>query len=132
MAALLLGLACLLLSPLAHGAENAKKSFDIPDGDALATLKQFSAQGEARLLYSVDAVRNVKTNAVKGAFTPRDALQQLVANTGLVVTENAKDGALALSRGSTPDPNVPRAARTTSSDRPLIPHLRQSNTDQKP
>ncbi|MGH8020265.1 MAG: hypothetical protein ACREIA_18695 [Opitutaceae bacterium] len=37
-----------LLTPLALAAAAEKKDFDIAGGDALATLKQFSGQSEAR------------------------------------------------------------------------------------
>ncbi|WP_414661738.1 carboxypeptidase regulatory-like domain-containing protein [Horticoccus sp. 23ND18S-11] len=107
-----------LLLPFCQAAELPTRSFDLPAGDALATLKQFSTQAGARLLYSVDAVRGVTTNAVKGAYTPRDALVRLVANTGLVVSEATTDGALAVSRGSAPVPNGSRAAPIAAAARP--------------
>ncbi|MGH8020264.1 MAG: hypothetical protein ACREIA_18690 [Opitutaceae bacterium] len=62
-------------------------------------------------------MRGVKTNPVKGAFTPREALDRLVADTGLVVTENKSDGAFAIARGSASDRKGQRAT-PTASDRP--------------
>jgi iron complex outermembrane receptor protein len=65
----------------APAAETGKKSFDIPAGDAPATLKQFSLQAEGRLLYAAAAVEGVKTGAVKGEFTVRQALDKMLADT---------------------------------------------------
>ncbi|MGH7957044.1 MAG: STN domain-containing protein [Opitutaceae bacterium] len=114
-----------LLFPLVSGpavaAVGTKKTFDISAGDALTTLKQFSVQGEVRLLYAVDAVKGVKTNAVKGVYVPREALDRLVAGVGLEVTENADGGVFAVSRGRANGPNVNRAAPTTARDRPTNP-----------
>lgn len=102
----LLRLFCLCTaSASCFAAQPSRKSFDIPPGDALTTLTQFSAQAEARLLYSADEVKNVRTNAVKGRLTPKEALQRLVADTGLVVTENGADGPFAVSRGSHASPS---------------------------
>ena len=108
-----------LISSVAFAAEPAPRSFDIPGGDASVTLKQFSLQSEARLLYSVDAVKGVTTNAVQGNLTPREALRRLVADSGLVVTENSADGALTVTRGKVDRPNAPRAA-PIAGDRPNI------------
>ncbi len=113
---------CVLLAfvtSLALAAESAKLAFDIPSGDAFATLKQFSAQSDARLLYSVDAVKGVTTNAVKGTLTAREALNRLVTNTVLIVTENSADGALAVTRGSDERSKADRVAPPTPNDRPI-------------
>ncbi|MEN9592816.1 MAG: hypothetical protein RJA21_1290, partial [Gemmatimonadota bacterium] len=40
-----------LLAPTGAAAETATKRFDLPAGEALTTLKQFSTQAEGRLLY---------------------------------------------------------------------------------
>lgn len=105
-----LSLAAVALCSRAVAAEPALRPFDIPAGDAIATLKQFAVQSEARLLYSVEAVKGVKTNAIKGDLTPREALNRLTSGSVLQVTENTADGALALTRGSDDRPNAPRAA----------------------
>lgn len=111
LAAVSLGLA---LAAAAFAAE-ARKSFDVPAGDAIATLKQFMAQADTRLLYSVEAVKSVQTNAVKGDLTPREALDRMIEGTGLEVSQNTKDGALAVNRAASP--NAPRAI-AQNSDRP--------------
>ncbi len=113
LAALAGGLS-LLLNPFAI-AEEVTKPFDIPAGAALPALKRFVAQSGEQLLYSADAVQGVTTNPVKGEFTPRRALDQMVDGTALRVVADRQNGALSLVRASRP--NAPRAAQT-GSDRP--------------
>lgn len=72
--------------------------FDVPAGEASATLKQFSEQSGQTVVYLVDTVRGVKTGAVKGQFTARDALNRMLAGTELVLVEDPKSGALAVTR----------------------------------
>lgn len=105
----------VLAANLSFGAADAsRKSFDITAGDAIGTLKQFIAQADTRLLYSVDAVKGVKTNPVKGDYTPREALQYLLAGTGLEVTQNANSGPLAIVRN---DSNVTDGAQASANNR---------------
>jgi iron complex outermembrane recepter protein len=104
------------------------RAFDIPAGDAVATLKQFSTQADSRVLYSIDAVQGVRTNGVKGSLTPKVALEQMVAGTPLGLVLDDKTGALGLQRrtpSSVPEKNVPRAAEVESSRRP-------QNADSRP
>lgn len=116
--AALAALACVLglLVTNAGFAAEAKKSFDIPAGTALPALKQFVAQSGEQLLYSAEAVEGVTTNAVKGTFTAREALDQMVGGTRLTVVADRKNGALSLVR--VPGPNAARAALEKNSDRP--------------
>lgn len=73
-----------------------KQNFNVPAGDALLALREFAGQSSEQLLYSDAAATGVKTNAVKGAFTPVEALEVMLANTGLVATRDAKTGTLAV------------------------------------
>lgn len=82
----------------AHAAESGRKSFDIPAGDALETLKQFVAQSGAQLLYSADEVEVVKTNAIRGDYLPEDALGRMLAGTNLLVQKDAGSEVLDIRR----------------------------------
>jgi len=87
-----------------------KKTFDLPAGDAAATLKKFSEISGHETLFAADAVRGVKTAAVKGELTASEALQALLANSGLTATQDTKTGAFAVSKGNgNPGPNAERA-----------------------
>jgi len=114
MRAVLTALVCSLglFSPHAAFAEEAKKAFDIPSGDALPALKQFAAQSGEQLLYSAEAVEGVTTNAIKGTLTARAALDLMVRGTRLAVVADKKNGALSLVR--TADPKGPRVAQTAA------------------
>jgi outer membrane receptor protein involved in Fe transport len=107
-------LACTLLAALPSVAlakdGEAKKAFDIPAGDALPALKQFVVQSGEQLLYSAEAVQGVTTQAVKGTYTPREALDRMVSDTKLSVVADRKNGALSLVRDA--GPNAPRVAQT--------------------
>ncbi len=92
-------------------------ALDIPAAPALQSFKQFAAQTRVQLLYAVDVVEGVTTNAVTGELTPRRALTQMLAGTGLIVTESKTSGALAVRRAS--DPNASRAVTAgTAAARP--------------
>jgi iron complex outermembrane recepter protein len=105
------------LTLCAVAADSAKRAFNIPAGEATATLKQFSTQAGEQLLYSMDAVKGVASNAVKGEMSPREALDQMFAGTRLTVVQDRNNGALSLVRAT--DPNVQRAvAATTNATRP--------------
>lgn len=95
-------LACAI-APVQAG-EAARQSYDIARGDAVSTLKRFADKSGRQVVFLVDAVRGVTTIAVRGEYTVREALTRLVADTGLVVTEDAKSGALMVNRLASREP----------------------------
>ncbi len=82
----------------AVAAGTARKMFAVPAGDALTTLNDFSAAADGKLLYSADAVAGITTNAVQGEFSAREALERMLAGTGLEVVQNDRSAALAIRR----------------------------------
>ncbi len=84
----------------ACAADAAKKNYQVSAGDAAVTLKQFSEQSGEQIVYPVDAVSGVRTNAVSGELAARDALARLVAGTELRVVQDASTGALAVNRAA--------------------------------
>ncbi|MBI2250669.1 MAG: TonB-dependent receptor, partial [Brevundimonas diminuta] len=60
-------------------------------------------------LFAAEAVRGVRTAAVKGEFTPKEALDRMLDGTGLMVVQDEKTGALAVKRDS--GPNAERVVR---------------------
>jgi iron complex outermembrane receptor protein len=99
---------------VAAAADAGRKTYDLPAGDAAATLKQFTDQSGEQIDYAVAQVSGSKTNAVSGDLTAREALDRMVAGTELTVVQDEKMGALAVKRAA--GPNGPGAAQT--SDRP--------------
>jgi len=93
----------------ALAADDGKKAFDLPSGAAGETLKQFARQAGREIVFAADVVGTVSTNAVKGELTPQEAIEALLADTGLVASQDAKTGAFAVRKGESP--NALRAAQ---------------------
>ena len=101
-------LACLLrtaalgamLFLTAHAAPETKKAFNLPAGEATRTLKQFSEASGRETLFAAETVRGVKTAAVKGELSPKEALDAMLVGTGLIAVQDDKTGALAIRRES--------------------------------
>lgn len=81
-----------------NGATPVTRTFDIAAGAAETTLRQFSEQANVQFLFSSAKVAGVRTNAVKGEHTPKDALDRLVAGTELRTVHDARTGALTVDR----------------------------------
>ncbi|MEO6568302.1 MAG: TonB-dependent receptor, partial [Opitutaceae bacterium] len=88
-------------------ASDPYRDFHLPAGDAATTLRQFVEQSGEQLLFLVPKVRGVQTNPVEGSFTAREALQRMVANTGLAIVPDEKSGALLINRASPADVSAP-------------------------
>ncbi|MGH7944475.1 MAG: secretin and TonB N-terminal domain-containing protein, partial [Opitutaceae bacterium] len=114
-----IGLIAVALSPeaAAASAASAEKKFDVPAGDAAATLQRFSAQSGMQLLFSTEEVKGVTTKAVRGDLPAHEALDRMLAGTTLSATRDAASGALAVGKAAN-DPNAQRAARTASARPP--------------
>lgn len=107
----------VLLAGVLRGKDAATSNFDLPSDYAARTFKLFSGQSGRGLIADADLVRGVRTQPVKGAYTPGDALARMLAGTGLWATEDPKNGAFVVHREN-PDPNDQRAAPPTGSGRP--------------
>ncbi|MDO8542158.1 MAG: hypothetical protein Q7S40_17100 [Opitutaceae bacterium] len=101
---------------VAAGATPAKISFDLPADSAEKSLRLFSRQSGLEVVFASAVAKGVRTQAVKGEMPAREALAAMLAGSGLVVYED-KSGAVSIQRETT-GPNAPRAAPTTTSDRP--------------
>ncbi len=67
------------------------------------------------MLFAAETVRGVRTNAVRGDLTPREALDQMLAGTPLVAVPDERSGALAVSRKpAAPAENTPPNRRTAT------------------
>lgn len=97
------GLASIVSGATPEAADTAKRSFDVPAAEAPVSLKQFAQQAGLQLLYSAREIAGTKTNAVKGLFTPREALSKMLSGTKLIATPGQTRGAVAVTRA--PGPN---------------------------
>lgn len=109
----LIALVTLGLAPAGLAADAAIKTFDIPAGEAAATLKLFSSQSGMELLYSLEEIKGEKTRTVRGELPPREALNRMLDGTALSATQDKATGALAVGKAAN-DPNGQRAAQTNS------------------
>lgn len=103
----------------APAAEPVRKEFDLPADVAARSLKQFARQSGVQVLISADLGRETRTRSVKGLFTPREALDRMLAETGLTVKEDTKNGTMAVlpsPRPNEPDetPAAPASPKRTS------------------
>lgn len=99
----------------AFAAESAKTAYDLPADRAEKSLKQFSSQSGLEVLFPTRTVGRTHTNAVRGELTAREAIERMLAGTGLTVTENRKTGAFTVAS----DPNGAGAAPNELSSRPV-------------
>jgi len=83
--------------PLAQGQ---KQSYDLPAGDAPVTLRRFSKRSGYDVLFSAEVVRGARTNAVRGEFSAREALDRMLAGTTLVAVADERTGGLAVLRNT--------------------------------
>jgi outer membrane receptor protein involved in Fe transport len=101
----------------AQAADATRRTFAIEAGDAVRSLETFSEQAGTQIVFLVDDVRGVTTNAVRGEMTPREALDRMLADTPLAVAQDEQNGALAVRRSPNagaprPSPSTPRSGNS--------------------
>lgn len=101
-----------LLALTLRAAEAPRRDFNIPAGPAEQSLPALAGQAEINLGFNVQHVQGVRTAAVKGRFTPAEALEQLLARSPLTLVRDAQTGAFFVNRKPPPRPKSP-ATRAT-------------------
>jgi iron complex outermembrane recepter protein len=99
---------CAIAAVAVEPADAMKRHFDVPAGDARPMLRRFARQANREIVFAVDNVTGITTHAVEGEFTVPQALEHMLSGTGLVPAFDAKTGAIAIQRASSPPPNHPR------------------------
>ncbi|OYX04683.1 MAG: TonB-dependent receptor, partial [Caulobacter vibrioides] len=66
-------------------AQDARRTFNIPAGDAVAALQAFAKQSGKQVLFPFEAASGKQTPAVTGDLADADALERLAKAAGLVV-----------------------------------------------
>lgn len=104
---------------VAAADQTVPSAFDIAGAPADQALKQFSQQSGQEVLFSPALTRGVRTQPVKGTLAPAEALDRLLAGTGLVAVRDEVTGTVSVRRAPAAEPkNVPsrpernRTART--------------------
>lgn len=104
---------------------SARKRFDLPRTDAEKALREFSTQSGVQVLFSTDAATGVRTNEVKGEYTPREALGLLLQGTALTFSE--RNGTWMIAR----KPRVETPDRAKNAQGRRQPRERQAGGDQQ-
>ncbi|MBL9186611.1 MAG: hypothetical protein JNK23_03950 [Opitutaceae bacterium] len=106
--------------------ETARKKFDLPADIAARSLKSFAHQSGVEVLISAELGREIRTQPVRGEFTPREALDRMLAKTGLTVKHDEKTGSMAIfaahrtneSPPATPEPSASAKKKTPNQAAP--------------
>ena len=108
-------LAALLAARISVPAatREAVRTFDVPAGEAGETLRRTAQQGGVEIVFLMEVVRGIRTAPVRGEFTPREALDRLVRDTGLIVARDPSTGTLTVNRPASP-PVPPRKSNPPS------------------
>ena len=99
--ALFAGVAMAAVISTAAAAQTAPVNFDIASGDLGMALSAYAKQSGVELFYQSRVVAGRNTQGVRGAFAPRDALDQLLKGTGLVLAMD-QSGAMVVREASDP------------------------------
>ncbi len=68
------------------------RRYEIPAQAAEDGLVQLARQSSLPLVYTPEVTRGIRTNAISGTYTPREALTRLLADTGLEAVETPAGG----------------------------------------
>lgn len=81
-------------------AEAARLKFDLPADVVARSIKIFAQQSGVEILISADLGREIRTQAVVGEFTPREALDRMLGRTTLVAKQDEKTGVITIMRAA--------------------------------
>ncbi|HVN41970.1 MAG TPA: TonB-dependent receptor [Steroidobacteraceae bacterium] len=96
----------------AQDLPKAVQSFNIPAQSTADALNQFSRQSGLRLLFSYDLVAGLRCAGLDGLFSPREALNRLLAGSGLEFEVTA-DAVVVIKRSEGGRPRPGEAQPTT-------------------
>ena len=96
-------LCCAISVSVVSGAAavEQKRSYDLPSGDAATTLNQFAGASGQQIIFMMEKVKGERTNAITGAYAAQDALDRMLAGTGLSAARDPTTGAFVVSRKRT-------------------------------
>jgi len=77
-------------------SEESRWDFDLPADSAENSLKRFSQQFAPGVIFPTDLIKGVRTNAVHGRLTGREALDRLLAGTSLRAVHDPQTGGFAI------------------------------------
>jgi outer membrane receptor protein involved in Fe transport len=113
-------------------AEEPKRSYRLPRGEAAAVLAQFATECGRPILFMMDAVRGERTNALAGSYTPREALDRLLAGTALVAVHDPKSGGFIVHRRTAERTPPGGAGKSGPGAESATLQSKRSNTQESP
>jgi iron complex outermembrane receptor protein len=112
------------LALFAHGApvyaQTVTITFDIPAQDLGAALKAFARVSRQQLSFDVGSVRGKRSLALRGTFTPAEALAKLLAGSGLVAQSGRSGVILIRPAGSSASDDAPRATEVAAAEPDIV------------
>ncbi len=105
----MIALACSVPA-IAVAQSAAARPVDVPAGDLVSALDQLARQSGAQFIYQADQLRGMRTAGVRGSLSVDQALQRLVAGSGLRVQRD-ESGAFVILKEAGPNRSVPPAAK---------------------
>lgn len=112
----LFALLCLTASARGAVASAPHRAFDLPADAAERSIKRFSQQAELEVFYPSSVARGLRTRTVRGRMTPREALDAMLAGTGLTVIRDEKTGAFTLKKETASSPGGAAGTKTGWTD----------------
>ncbi len=99
---------CAISAVSAAEPAEPKRTFNLPRGDAATTLSEFGGASGRTIIFMMDKVRGEQTNAIAGEYSPREALERMLAGTALIARQDSKSGAFVVSRSNSSPPSESR------------------------
>ena len=100
--AIAVGLALGVMGPGSVSAQERTASYDI-QGQSLATaLREYGRLSGVQIIFSEDLVRGLRAPALRGVYSATDALERLLAGSGLVARRTSTGAVMIVREGSGP------------------------------
>jgi len=102
--ALLASTSAITSTTMAHAQSTPARqaSFDIPAGDLVAALRQFSKQARVEVIFSAADLRGRKTPGARGLLATGEALDRIVAGSGAELVRDSSGAFLVRISGTAP------------------------------
>ncbi|MFT4045880.1 MAG: TonB-dependent receptor [Solimonas sp.] len=72
-----------------------QRSFNVPEATAVTSIPELARQGEIQIVAPADQLKGIRTPEIKGDMEVREALRQLIRDTGLKIVSDS-DGVIVL------------------------------------
>ncbi|NKF20797.1 TonB-dependent receptor [Solimonas sp. C16B3] len=72
-----------------------QRAFNVPEAEAVTSIPELARQGDIQIIAPADQLKGIRTPAIKGEMDVREALKQLIRNTGLKIVSDS-DGVIVL------------------------------------